>query len=312
MSSMSKCYGTLPLDGSAPSHLIEEIGQVSDEATCQIFCKTLYHGICNWFMFDRTTNDCMLFSGSLNDLLDDCREVGYAREPNHELCDVVFPSNSSNGCYNFREDYCRFDFSLLDNLEDIDSLNECQLGCQYVNNCSYFLYDNPTKTCKLYTNESSRKICDIIHGTPEPDFNGCVANGYIPWASNTTDSTGYSLSTDWPAGQASTMTPMQGSNWHLGGPGESCDTVCTNLDLHCDADEMSNINNDSRLVKAAEDAGVTCKTLWDDTHPITPFYLASYSGRAQICEHLRNGAKSTCDATTSGPHQRFCFCQRAN
>ena len=50
-------------------------------------------------MFDRTTNDCMLFSGTLNDLLDDCREVGYAREPNHELCDVVFPSNFSNGCY---------------------------------------------------------------------------------------------------------------------------------------------------------------------------------------------------------------------
>ena len=50
-------------------------------------------------MFDRTTNDCMLFSGSLNDLLDDCREVGYAREPSHELCDVVFQSNSSNGCY---------------------------------------------------------------------------------------------------------------------------------------------------------------------------------------------------------------------
>ena len=50
-------------------------------------------------MFDRTTNDCMLFSGSLNDLQDDCREVGYAREPNHASCDTVFPSNSSNGCY---------------------------------------------------------------------------------------------------------------------------------------------------------------------------------------------------------------------
>ena len=50
-------------------------------------------------MFDRTTNDCMLFSGSLKDLQDDCREVGYAREPNHASCDAVFPSNSSDGCY---------------------------------------------------------------------------------------------------------------------------------------------------------------------------------------------------------------------
>ena len=59
----------------------------------------MYHGTCNWFMFDRTTNDCMLFSGSLMDLQDDCREIGYARKPNHASCDVVFPPNSSYGCY---------------------------------------------------------------------------------------------------------------------------------------------------------------------------------------------------------------------
>ena len=73
---------------------------------------------------------------------------------------------------------------------------------------------------------------------------------------------------------------------------------------------MSNIDNDSRLVKAFKDAGVTCKTLWDDTSPETPFYFASVHGRTQVCEHLRNAAKSTCDAITSGSHQRLCFCQR--
>jgi len=210
MSSLSKCYGILPPDGSTPSNLIEEIGQVSDAQKCQMLCKNLYHGTCKWFMFDRTTDDCMLFSGSLNDLQDDCREVGYAREPSHASCDKVFPSSSSDGCYNFREDYCRFDFSLLENLDDIDSLSECQLACEYVSNCSYFLYDNPTKTCKLYTDESSQRICDIIHGTPEPNFNTCIEEGYIPWASHATVSTEQSTATYLPTETASTTTLMPG------------------------------------------------------------------------------------------------------
>ena len=57
------------------------------------------------------------------------------------------------------------------------------MACQYVNNCSYFLYDRPSKTCKLET-KLSQKLCDIIHGTPEPDLNTCLSGGIIPWASN--------------------------------------------------------------------------------------------------------------------------------
>ena len=77
----------------------KEIGQVSDVEKCQILCKNLYHATCEWFMYDRTTNDCLLFSGSLNDLKDDCREVGYAKEPNHASCNKLFPPIYPDGCY---------------------------------------------------------------------------------------------------------------------------------------------------------------------------------------------------------------------
>jgi len=202
MSSLDKCYGTVPPDGSVPNDLLEEIGHISDAQTCQRFCNELYNGTCQWFMYDKTTEDCKLFSSSLNDLWNDCREVGYAREPNHELCDEMFPSDSSNGCYNFREDYCRFEFSLLENLEEIDSLSECQLACQYINNCSYFVYDSPSKICKLNT-QLSQKTCDIIHGTPQPDLNTCISGGKIDWASNS----GQPLTaTERPAPMAATTT----------------------------------------------------------------------------------------------------------
>jgi len=207
MSSLDKCYGTVPPDGSVPNDLLEEIGHISDAQTCQRFCNELYNGTCQWFMYDKTTEDCKLFSSSLNDLWNDCREVGYAREPNHELCDEMFPSDSSNGCYNFREDYCRFEFSLLENLEEIDSLSECQLACQYINNCSYFVYDSPSKICKLNT-QLSQKTCDIIHGTPQPDLNTCLSGGKIDWASNSVQP---SATTERPD-TTSSQTAINGTN----------------------------------------------------------------------------------------------------
>jgi len=182
MSSLNKCYGSIPPDGSRPDNLLEEIGLIPDVQTCQSFCRDLYNGTCTWFMFDKTTSDCKLFTGSLNDLYADCKGVGYSREPATNKCNVLFAPDSANACYNFREDYCRFEFNLLENLENIGSLSDCQLGCQYIGNCTYFVYDNPTNTCKLNTLATNKPVCDIIHGTPEPAFNSCIND--LDWASS--------------------------------------------------------------------------------------------------------------------------------
>ena len=101
---------------------------------------------------------------------------------------------------------------------------------------------------------------------------------------------------------------MEEPGWYLGNFGESCTKLCSGKGLTCDAKTMTDIDDDAKLTKAALDAGVTCEELLDDPKPITPFYLANYNGRKNICEHLRNNAKSSCDAS-SKIHQRFCFCQ---
>jgi len=181
LSAMDKCYSTLPPDGTAPNTLVEEIGQVDGPQKCQAFCKDLYSNTCTWFMYDRTTNDCKLFSGSLDDLRADCNEIGYPREPSYDSCDVVF--SGDDGCYNFREDYCRFEFGLLDNLDDIETVAECQSACQFIQGCNYFMYDQPSKTCKLNTNVTSSRVCDILHGTPEPDLQTCIDDGKLDWTS---------------------------------------------------------------------------------------------------------------------------------
>ena len=50
-------------------------------------------------MYDKTTNDCKLFSSSLSDLWNDCKEVGYAKNPGYDQCDGVFAATSANACY---------------------------------------------------------------------------------------------------------------------------------------------------------------------------------------------------------------------
>jgi len=208
LSAMDKCYGTIPPDGSAPNTLVEEIGQVDGPQKCQAFCKDLYSSTCTWFMYDRTTNDCKLFSGSLDDLRADCNEIGYPREPSYDSCDVVF--SGDDGCYNFREDYCRFEFGLLDNLDDIETVAECQSACQFIQGCNYFMYDQPSKTCKLNTNVTSSRTCDILHGTPEPDLQTCMDEGKLDWTSESEGSGDSSQSvanpTNPPPGPTTTTT----------------------------------------------------------------------------------------------------------
>jgi len=177
---MDKCYEFNPPDGPNPENLIEEIGAVEDAITCQQFCKELYSTTCEWFMYDRTTNDCKLFKGTLEDLEDDCTEAGYAIRPLYDDCSVS-NVNSDDACYNFREDYCRFEFSLLDNLEQIQSIQDCQTACEYLTNCTFFIYDTPSKICKLNTNPLDTRTCDIVHGNKEPSLQGCMDDGKIQW-----------------------------------------------------------------------------------------------------------------------------------
>merc|ERR1711996_108958 len=178
---MDKCYEHNPPDGSSPGNLIEEIGAVSNATTCQQFCKDLYPTTCGWFMYDRTTNDCKLFKGALSELEKDCTESGYAIRPSYDECKVA-NVETQDGCYNFREDYCRFEFSLLDNLESIQTIQDCQKACQYLTNCTFFIYDAPSKICKLNTDPLDKRICDIVHGSKEPSLQKCLDDEKIQWA----------------------------------------------------------------------------------------------------------------------------------
>ena len=58
----------------------------------------IYGDSCEWFIYDRTTSDCILFKGSLSELENDCTESGYAVHPTVDHCKVEKLING-NGCY---------------------------------------------------------------------------------------------------------------------------------------------------------------------------------------------------------------------
>lgn len=181
MQTMDKCYGTIPLDGSTPSNLVEEIGEIQSIQICQWFCKEIYTANCTWFLYDRTTMDCKLFEGSLDDFQNDCSEIGYARDPSISDCPSAFDATSDNACYNFREDYCRFDMDLLDNLEHVLDITQCQMACQHRTHCNFFVYFQHDHVCKLQTTNFANRVCDIVHGTPDPDFQTCLDDSKVSW-----------------------------------------------------------------------------------------------------------------------------------
>ena len=73
-------------------------------------------------MFDRTTNDCKLFSGSVEDLQNDCREVGYASQPAFDECNAIFDDMSENGCY-VSKGICKLNVCLVDIIRNVEGVN---------------------------------------------------------------------------------------------------------------------------------------------------------------------------------------------
>ena len=61
-------------------------------------------------------------------------------------------------------------------------MTECQGACQIIPDCSFFQFDIEENVCKLHSNVIVNRVCDIVHGTAEPNFQTCFDNGEIAWA----------------------------------------------------------------------------------------------------------------------------------
>ena len=84
----------------------------------------------------------------------------------------------------FRQDYCRFDKDLIENLEYIDNMTHCQTACQIHEDCNFFTFLKDEHVCKLHALDFDNRVCDIIHGLPTRTFQSCLDENKIPWANS--------------------------------------------------------------------------------------------------------------------------------
>ena len=67
----------------------------------------------------------------------------------------------------------------LADLPQITDVRKCQLSCIVNSKCGWWIYDENKQVCQLHP--SGHRDCDMVRGTPQPDYEKCKIDGHIHW-----------------------------------------------------------------------------------------------------------------------------------
>lgn len=176
--------------------ILDTLNDVSNE-DCQFACRETYKEECTFFIYNKTDGSCGLTTQSFKQYTDSCLEIGGPSEPIVSECiDEIDPCNI------YIEGECAYEGDLLDTFPDIPNAAACQVASQPMTLDQYFLYTEEDRMCYLV--DSSRQICKVTYGPPEPSFSECMnqpsSTTPVPTSSSTT-----------PAPISSSTTPAQTS-----------------------------------------------------------------------------------------------------
>jgi len=96
------------------------------------------------------------------------------------------------------------------------------------------------------------------------------------------------------------------TNWILGEPGETCNSVCGKSNRVCNPDEQSKITSEDLIKKAMLNLGKSCNKVVHRDYPGTPFL------GGQDCVYLTKGGNSVCDENKFAWHRALCYCEVSN
>ena len=80
---------------------------------------------------------------------------------------------------NFKEHLCNFLAETIDDLTQIVDVRKCQQACIANPECGWWIYDEENLICQL--KRSGHRECDMVRGTPHPDYKKCELDGHIYW-----------------------------------------------------------------------------------------------------------------------------------
>ena len=100
-----------------------------------------------------------------------------------QLFDELWPNFNDDVyehlCYNFKEHLCTYTGNIISIEANVSNEKQCQETCRGDPTCIFFMYDFDSKDCQLI--DSYERECDMIRGTPRPDYDQCVLDGNIHW-----------------------------------------------------------------------------------------------------------------------------------
>ena len=77
----------------------------------------------------------------------------------------------------FRQDYCRYKYDFLDNLEHSNDIEICQRACQINPSCNFITFSKDEKV-GFSPDEIAEKMEDLIK--PKVDQNGAILDPQVP------------------------------------------------------------------------------------------------------------------------------------
>lgn len=109
----------------------------------------------------------------------------------------------------FLEGNCRYDGDLIQHLDNLPSVEMCQLECTvHFSFCKYFVYDTKNEGCELLN--SDRRSCNDIRGPPIPTFDECK-NGFTSTSTSPSTSIKTTVSSTSVTTSTSTTEPYRKS-----------------------------------------------------------------------------------------------------
>ena len=66
---------------------------------------------------------------------------------------------------------CNYLGNSLETQDGINSPEDCQKNCKYLDECKYWEYDKKHKNCVLF--DSEERNCDYVRGPPQPSYDEC-------------------------------------------------------------------------------------------------------------------------------------------
>jgi len=125
---------------------------VTSMEACEYQCRDVDTG-CTFYTYNQ--NECKIFDYDFKEFVAQCRMFGSPVARQQDMCEM-------DPCMNYLHMNCRgLDDNRAGDIPKKETKEDCRLACEYdlAITCEYFLYDQTTKDCYLYTSTDQIREC---------------------------------------------------------------------------------------------------------------------------------------------------------